>query len=78
MKESRLVSQLTTEMKAVKELKQEYREMLMSLEEGIIVVQDKAITFTNDIFKDILKGIAFQKGQGQSTPILNLKLFKVF
>ena len=52
--------------------------MLQSLQEGIIVVKDGIINFSNDIFKDILGRAVLQDNQTSETPILDLMIYKVY
>ena len=77
-KQTSLAARLSVEMKTVKEIQQEYSEMLMSLEEGILVVRGKAIIFSNEIFKDILKAVAYKNGQDENTPVLELNILKLY
>jgi hypothetical protein len=48
----------------VKVISQEYIEMLQTLEEGIIVIKDNSIDFSNDISKKILSNVKFVPQQG--------------
>lgn len=41
----------------VTRISQEYNEMMLSLEEGIVVIQDGKICFKNDLFHDIVEKI---------------------
>ena len=57
MKQTRLASSLTVEMKTIKNISEEYSDMLQSLEEGIVVIKNNSINFSNDIFKEILQRV---------------------
>jgi hypothetical protein len=38
----------------MKKVSDEFKEMFQFLEEGILLVKDKEISFSNDLFKDII------------------------
>ena len=69
---------MSSEMKTIKDISKEYSDMLQSLEEGIVVVKDAAINFSNDIFKEILHRVVLPSNQNSKTSILDLKIFKIY
>ena len=73
---TRMASELISEMKTIKKITKEYSEMLQSLQEGIVVVKDGTVNFSNEIFKDIL-GRAELQGS-QTSDILDLNMYKEY
>ena len=51
--------------------------MFMSLEEGIVVIQNGNISFSNDMFLDIVKRLKLNENQ-KIMNTTNLKIFKVY
>jgi hypothetical protein len=78
MKQTRVASQLTQEMKTIKNMSKEFIEMFQALEEGIIVIKDNVIDFSNDLFKEILTRIHLEKNLKSFDQVLDEKIFKVF
>ena len=57
-----------------KKISYEYKDMLSALEEGIVVIQDDEIIYTNEIFQDILHSL---KNQGPNKNIMDYQMFKI-
>jgi hypothetical protein len=49
------VDQMQTEVRIVKEVQKEYTQLLESLDEGIIVLQNEKINFQNQVFQSIFQ-----------------------
>ena len=61
----------------VKMIYKEFHQMIMSLEEGIVVIQNGNISFSNDMFLDIIKRLKLNENQKIMNTI-NLKVFRVY
>jgi hypothetical protein len=59
-------------------MSKEFIEMFQSLEEGILVIKNKTIDFSNDIFKEILTRISFDKEIKDIGEMLHQPIFKIF
>jgi hypothetical protein len=71
-----ITSQLKQEFDIVKSISDEYFEILDSLHEGIALFKGGSVTFSNGIFKDIMKSyLSDDSEQGEA---LNRPIFKVF
>ena len=55
----------------------EFHQMFMSLEEGIVVIQKNNISFSNDMFLDIVKRLKLNENQ-KIMNTTNLKIFKKY
>jgi len=76
-KQVKIVTSLSLEIMQANIVTEELRDMLGSLEEGILVVKDMAIDFANEIFKEIL----FKAGIDSDNPdaeILDGAVFKIY
>ena len=51
--------------------------MFMSLEEGIVVIKNGNISFSNDMFLGIVKRLKLNENQ-QIMNTINLKMFRVY
>ena len=69
------VAELNKEVEQVKLFLADQNELLQTLEEGIVVVEDKQLTFANEIFQHIIGKNLFEKMQKN---ILDEPLLKVF
>ena len=61
----------------IKMIYKEFHQMIMSLEEGIVVIQNGNISFSNDMFLDIIKRLKLNENQKIMNTI-NLKVFRVY
>lgn len=58
---------------------QELNEVFENLEEGILILKDKQISYSNQIFKDVLDNVQIEmKGDQTDQDILDLKILKVY
>lgn len=73
------ISKVLVNMRAIKKVSEDYQDMLESLEEGIVVVKNDRINFTNKIFKQIIKRLNLDyEDEAVRKKLLDLKIFKVF
>lgn len=58
----------------------DYHELLQNLEEGIILVSNNSVNFSNKIFLDILKATKMVDDKSSTIPedVMDLKIFKLF
>ena len=66
------VAKISQEVKTVRAVSQEYKEILSSLEEAIIVFKDKEINYSNHLFNTIMEGLETESQK------LDQKTFKVY
>jgi len=69
-----IISNKFHSMRESTQLKQEYEEMLQTLEEAIVVVVDNTINFSNSLFQKMILKI----GQSECTDSLSLEMFTVY
>ena len=64
----------------VKQMSADYHELLQNLEEGIILVSNNTVNFSNNIFLDILKATKMVDDKSSTIPTnaMDLKIFKLF
>ena len=67
------VAELNKEVEQVKLFLAEQNELLQSLEEGIVVVEDEELTFANEIFKNVIGQQKFEQGA-----VDKMQIFKVY
>ena len=75
---SNQVNKIQQDMKTMKHVQDEFQEMFQCLEEGILLVRDQTINFSNDLFKDIISRLKVNNAENEYTDTLDLKIFKVF
>jgi hypothetical protein len=71
-----MTSRLKQEIDIVKSISDEYYEILESLQEGIALFKGGSLTFSNGIFKDIMKSLLSDDSELEE--VLNRPIFKVF
>ena len=71
-KQTFMAVKLQNEMETIKKISNEYKDMLQTLEEAIVVVNEGKLNFQNDIFKSIIDRA------GATENPLGMKIFKIF
>ena len=62
----------------IKKVKEEYEDMFMTLEEGVAVIENMNINFSNQQFQDIISKFQFDSQKSVNKNFLDLKMFKVY
>ena len=72
------INQGIKESETIKKVKEEYEDMLMSLEEGIAVFEDMKINFSNQQFQKIISSFEQDGQRSTNKSLLDLKMFKIY
>ena len=71
------VNKIIIEISISQEVLEEFFDMFQTMSEGILVFQNKIITFSNNAFKKIIQNINFQDDEVE-IDIFDYKLFKIY